>query len=452
MSYQHDYPVLPPPNTLTEFYTDSPSKPSDPNPSNSSTPIIRILAPTPDGGECSVVAPLALRPGLDGSSTASGDTQAPHQSWTDELVKQPSNTNSVFEHSSSSDDTDDDGSDATSESSGSVHSWPANAYYTRSPPRSPSISHAPRPSADACHICNAPSNEGPLDTEETSPYRGHIKLLQSSYTASRGVWALGQRSILKELEHDSGGRLAYEARNLEFAAQHTTAAVPQVLASWKEEGDDSSFLLMSRIPGQTLEAAWPDLSAEAKENIARDAVAHLRELRSVTHESMSGVDGGAMLNAETFFGRRGNSGAPGPCSSQDEVWAHMLRALNSDELELGEAQFLRDSMPRVTPAVFSHGDLSARHIMVRDAKFAGFVDFAQSGFYPAWWEWVHSHDIDTLFDGQWKMVLRKHMESSETAFVFQQALDWYDYWIQIQLDPNSQKARRSKQDLAKWRS
>ncbi|KAH6652033.1 kinase-like domain-containing protein [Truncatella angustata] len=413
----NSYPELPPPNSLAESYTDSPSKQSQLEQTATPTPIIRILAPTPEGGS-GVATPLALRPG------SRYDRPSP-DNWTDELIKQSGTTKSTFEDPSSS-EYDDSGSETgSSGSTGSQQSWRLNSYYTRSPPRTASISRNP------CRICGAPARDLHAPEPPPSTYRGHIKLLQTSSTAPRGVWALGQRSVLKELERDVSGRLAYEARNLEFAARHTSAPVPQVLASWTEGPSSCAFLLTSRLPGQTLEEAWPDLDAETREDIARSVAEHLRELHSVTNECMSGANGGAFLNAGAFFGCAEDA-AIQPCMSQDEILDRVVSALSTDKIAVPQMEFIRMRVPVMTPFVFSHGDVSARHIMIENNRFAGFVDFAQSGFYPNWWDWVRTHYNDSLLDAQWKMIIRKHMVPLESEMYFNNCLDWYINWTQLQ--------------------
>ncbi|KAI0127326.1 kinase-like domain-containing protein [Xylariales sp. AK1849] len=345
-------PQSTPADKLSEWTDEIPKRET-----NSITPIIRILAPTP---ERDIVAPLALRP---------SPTQPTSQPWTDELVKKTTNTESAFDASSSS------------ESEDSVASWPLLH-----------ITHAHRP--------NYPRR------------------------------------------HRSGqDRAAYAALHL------MTLAIPQVLASWSD--DSSSFLLISRMSGTTLEEAWVGLDLEARKRIASEVAEHVHELHAVSSTSISGVDGGPLLNASAFFGS-GSNEAVGPFTSNKEIWAVIARKLDDNEAHPEDIQFLKERMPKMAPYVFSHGDLAASNILVKDGNFAGFADFETSGFYPVWWDWVHTHDVGSQIDGEWKMELRRHLNATYSGLNFEHALDWYDYWMLLRSVSRSDNARQSRQDLAGW--
>jgi aminoglycoside phosphotransferase (APT) family kinase protein len=279
--------------------------------------------------------------------------------------------------------------------------------------------------------------------------RGPPVAVPRPHQAAARVDGLGARGVGARRDVDPQGAGASEARNLAFAASHTSAAVPQVLARWSERG--SGFLLVSRIPGTTLEAAWDGMGPAAREEVARAAAGHLRELHAATSIVLSGAGGGPLFNASEFFGC-GRDESVGPCGSDDETWAVLAGALETAaELAGEDVQFLRERMPPLSPYVFSHGDLSASNVIVtKGGEFSGFVDFESSGFYPIWWDWVHTREVSSRVDGEWKLELRKHMDCTYGGLNFDRALDWYHYLVQLRVRPGSEAAKQSKKELAEW--
>lgn len=93
-------------------------------------------------------------------------------------------------------------------------------------------------------------------------YESHVKLFYEA--GDRGVWSLGSKLILK----DRGSNLpTSEVPNIQFVQQETTIPIPTVVESWEERGH--TLIIMKRIPGEPLGRAWPKLSTEEREHLAR---------------------------------------------------------------------------------------------------------------------------------------------------------------------------------------
>lgn len=112
-------------------------------------------------------------------------------------------------------------------------------------------------SSDACAACSWTT-----ERQKHCNYESHLKLFYEA--GDRGVWSLGSKLILK----DRGASLpTFEVPNIQFVQEQTTIPVPTVVESW-EEGNHT-LILMRRIPGEPLSKAWPRLSADEKERIAK---------------------------------------------------------------------------------------------------------------------------------------------------------------------------------------
>lgn len=79
------------------------------------------------------------------------------------------------------------------------------------------------------------------------------------YLRSSTVCYVGPRKILKVRCHRT------ELEAMEYVRKHTTIPIPKVYKAY-DKGDYQN-LLMERVPGQDLAAAWESLTAAQKTNI-----------------------------------------------------------------------------------------------------------------------------------------------------------------------------------------
>ncbi|KAF8243764.1 kinase-like protein [Wilcoxina mikolae CBS 423.85] len=213
--------------------------------------------------------------------------------------------------------------------------------------------------APPCPVCG-------FDTsfQNSSDYTATLKVFYGC--SDRGVWSIGTDKILKERPATSP---MTEGKILTFLKQHTTIPVPTVYHEWIAT-NGKYFILLERMPGQTLEAAWPTLENEEKRKIVEK----------------TGIDGGPVYNDFLFFGT-----APhGPMSSNDEIWEAMSAGVNMglSRLSAKARADIRDSMPKCDPFTLTHGDLADVNIMVHEGRLSGIIDWELAGYFPVWWEFA----------------------------------------------------------------
>ena len=96
----------------------------------------------------------------------------------------------------------------------------------------------------------------PLPSATTPPYSPYIKLVYEAGNAS-AVWPIGNNALCKVRYIEEG--VAPESVTLNFVRdQRPSFEVPKVLHH--AFGNDRSYLFLQRVPGRTLDAAWPTLN------------------------------------------------------------------------------------------------------------------------------------------------------------------------------------------------
>ncbi|GLA56069.1 hypothetical protein AnigIFM63604_004246 [Aspergillus niger] len=258
-------------------------------------------------------------------------------------------------------------------------------------------------------------------------YKSYVKLFYEA--GDRGVWSLGSNLILK----DRGASLpTFEVPNIQFVQEKTCIPVPTIIESWEE--DEHTLILMKRIAGEPLNKAWPNLSMNEKENIARQTAEYLLQLRNLQSDTMQAL-GGRPIYSNFLFLDKVPELPHGPLVSDDELWAEMERGLQENVPEAVRSR-LRSRMPPAAPYTFTHGDLTNVNIMVENGSLTGIIDWEMAGFYPVWWEYVGTSVPDSEEDREWKTLLRKYMADYSAAREF-----WLDYYYLCR-NPKHERATR----------
>lgn len=256
-------------------------------------------------------------------------------------------------------------------------------------------------------------------------YQSSIKLFYG--VSDRGVWSLGTKLILKER---GSSFPTFEVPNIRFVQEQTSIPVPAVVESWDEDGH--TLIMMRRIPGEPLSQAWPKLSTDEKENIARQTAEYLQQLRKLQSDNIQSLGGHPVIDNFLFLNER-EFIPHGPLASDDDLWNDMEQGVKEIIPEAARIQ-LRRSMPPATPYTFTHGDLTNVNIMVENGSLTGIIDWERSGYFPVWWEYVSTSIPDSEEDKEWKTLLRKYMPDYSAAREFY--LDYYH----LSRSPDSERA------------
>jgi len=169
-----------------------------------------------------------------------------------------------------------------------------------------------------------------------------------------------------------------EALVLRYVKEHTTIPVPKVISS------DWDRITMEYIEGSTLRQAWPTLTDEQRSGILAQLSGYIAQMRALTGDSIGRLDGqGAMVPSIMT-----RSGGPFTTVAEFHDWlARPPKRMPSQTIFWHE---ITKQLGNEYPVVFTHGDIAARNIIVREGQIAALLDWEFAGWYPVYWEYVFS--------------------------------------------------------------
>jgi aminoglycoside phosphotransferase len=229
--------------------------------------------------------------------------------------------------------------------------------------------------------------------------------------ATRGMWYIGSEYVLKELPLiDSFGDdyIGTDFATTKWVRENTKIPVVEEMKYWKD--DNSHFFLMKRVPGESLEDAWPRLSGAEKANYAREVIEYIAELRKHKAPSPQTVEGAPVR--DQILGSTHTSVVV--IEDKETWWARVAKGIRrTDSAWLEEYKSRYPKQP--TQYVLTHCDLNIGNIMVHDGHVSGIIDWEHAGYLPDWWE--HACACNWIQEPLWQSLICKEMEKQlETEF------------------------------------
>ncbi|KAI9065497.1 hypothetical protein FKP32DRAFT_1567912 [Trametes sanguinea] len=189
-----------------------------------------------------------------------------------------------------------------------------------------------------------------------------------------------------------------EALAMNIVFHHTLIPVPRVRRVLQDPKNPwNGCIWMDYIRAHQLKFVWPTLSIFGKLRIAFVLCRYIRQLRAIRHpcSAVPGPLGSGLEGRKGYCPLYGELvDTRGPFSSYAEFstfWndrhamSHRLRRRAMPEAANSVA---REPFDDSEPLVLTHNDLNFRNILIGDDGCVWLIDWAFSGFYPPWFEFV----------------------------------------------------------------
>lgn len=207
-----------------------------------------------------------------------------------------------------------------------------------------------------------------------------------------------------------------EAETLRLVEQYTSVSAPLWVDDYQET---HPVLIMTAVPGQTLEAVFHRLSYSEREQLSKDLKSVLSQLRCIPNQTpyVFGNSHGGPLNDHRF-----PSGTCGPFRLISEFNAFLVhpyvRNETKDKISAVHARPYR--------SFFTHADLHPSNILIDRGRLSGIVDWECAGFYPEYWEYTKLMYGAERFQGIQHVMRNAFAEDRYEEELEAERLLWYD--------------------------
>ncbi|CAJ2512606.1 Uu.00g007250.m01.CDS01 [Anthostomella pinea] len=188
-----------------------------------------------------------------------------------------------------------------------------------------------------------------------------------------------------------------EAEAMEYVRRHTSVECPTVHGAYVLDG--CGYIIMSFEHGKLLPEFWQKASEQEKEAVIAKLQQYFSELRSLKSDYVGGFNRSPSVMGEFEWDFHKTDHKYGPYPDEHGFNEGIVDALsrsspspeNTDPESPGYNNMyaLRQLVHslRNHEIVFTHGDLNAGNILIRDDLTVVILDWYTAGFYPAYWEW-----------------------------------------------------------------
>ncbi|KAE8323535.1 kinase-like protein [Aspergillus sergii] len=191
-----------------------------------------------------------------------------------------------------------------------------------------------------------------------------------------------------------------EAEAMRLVSKYTSVAVPQIYHT-NFSCEDDGFIEMSLVQGSPLEGKWDTMDAKRKESICRqtwDLISKIGYVPSQYEGKFQCVADGSPSKDPLLEDLQS---LPRAITSDSDLGARIYERY----LHFGGTRYeheLPDMLPRSDRAVFTHGDIAHRNIMVdENGNVTGIIDWKYAGWYPDYWEYAQI--LRPAFWGDWSI-------------------------------------------------
>ncbi|GLB19609.1 phosphotransferase enzyme [Aspergillus tubingensis] len=159
-----------------------------------------------------------------------------------------------------------------------------------------------------------------------------------------------------------------EGENMLFVQENTSIRVPRVYALYSDPSTGKNYIVMEKIPGQTLLSLWPQLIPSEKETIVTTIHDYFNELRRLPPPDYYGSLGRRCFLDEIFWTYDPEPSINGPFTSENALIEAMARKYTYDGRPPYRADFYRQCLPRLLRShgpTFTHGDFQRKNIQIQ---------------------------------------------------------------------------------------
>lgn len=220
-----------------------------------------------------------------------------------------------------------------------------------------------------------------------------------------------------------------EGQNMLYVRKVTSVSVPQVYAMFHEAESGANCIVMERIRGRRLDHEWDSLSQKRKHMVALKLRRVFEELRKLPSPGKFCSLGNRPLLDDIFWTDSKSASLAGPFPTEYAFNEALIAKYLYNNHSIYKANFYKRALPSLMKsdgAVFTHGDLQGKNILLRhpveegsDEVDISLIDWEESGWYPSYWEFSKSLLACGRWESDWSAFLDTIVPQvwSQTAWI-----------------------------------
>ena len=199
---------------------------------------------------------------------------------------------------------------------------------------------------------------------------------------------------------------------MDYVGRNTSVPVPKIITAFRTTSG-REFILMTRIHGKTLQAAFGETSEAGQKSYLDQLRGYINELRALKPPNPPFI---CSIIHGSLEDERGFHGHIGPFSQIQDFHSTLVgyydHVTGDSEQERKIQRILDMYRSRQFSIKLTHGDLAFRNIIANKGQIVGIVDWEMSGWLPDYWEFICTHYSFFNLQG-WRPRIREFLEPFE---------------------------------------
>jgi hypothetical protein len=224
-----------------------------------------------------------------------------------------------------------------------------------------------------------------------------------------------------------------EGKTMLFLGQSTLVPVPRIYAMFQNSAQDTTYIVMERIQGSSLELEWPQMDSATKEAVAfqlRNIFGEMRKLDSPGGYCSVGHQG---LPDGLFWTDNPLKPFAGPFNTEAELNNTLILKYTESGLSKYKANYYARTFDGVFQGhepTFSHADFQRKNVLIRDRETQSdgahlelvIIDWEFAGWYPSYWEYARAIFACGRWDDDWNDWVDKILKPFRNEYVWMEML------------------------------
>lgn len=268
------------------------------------------------------------------------------------------------------------------------------------------------------------------DTEtlpDALPTVHHIECAKEilSDTTGRKVVGVGTHFVVKYgVQVDP-----IEGQTMLYIAQSTKVPIPRIYSIFQTSATDTTYIVMERIQGTSLDLEWSRMSSASKEAVASCLQTIFDEMRKLPSPGGYCSVGRQGLLDGLFWTDDPANPYAGPFNTETELNSAIVLKYKEQGLSTHKANFYTRALSSVLHGhvpTFSHADFQRKNIMVRHSETQAdnarpeivIIDWEFAGWYPSYWEYARAIFACGRWEDDWNEWVDKILQPYRNEFAW----------------------------------